>query len=175
MFFNSWVNVLDACPYNCYVFASVSVSYSDFFLEIIWFFSRFWENFPLAVEISHPKAAILNLQICPVLWSLNELICVSTNQKPKTFNSIWRRNHRRNHFMSTKFTSRKENAFHFIDCSIWFFFCVKRKKLLNFFFWFTLIMVEHDLRSTITTLDKPINYLTLFSYSVWHFSCMRYK
>lgn len=95
MFFNSWVNVLDACPYNCYVFASVSVSYSDFFLEIIWFFSRFWENFPLAVEISHPKAAILNLQICPVLWSLNELICVSTNQKPKTFNSIWRRNHRR--------------------------------------------------------------------------------
>lgn len=39
----------------------------------------------------------------------------------------------RNHFMSTKFTSRKENAFHFIDCSIWFFFCVKRKKLLNFF------------------------------------------
>lgn len=81
----------------------------------IWFFFRFWENFPLAVEISHPKAAILNLQICPVLWSLNELICVSTNQKPKTFNSIWRRNHRRNHFMSTKFTSRKENAFHFID------------------------------------------------------------
>lgn len=134
MFFNSWVNVLDACPYNCYVFASVSVSYSDFFLEIIWFFSRFWENFPLAVEISHPKAAILNLQICPVLWSLNELICVSTNQKPKTFNSIWRRNHRRETILWARNLHPEKKMRFILSIVRYDFFLREKKKTPKLFF-----------------------------------------
>lgn len=47
MFFNSWVNVLDACPYNCYVFASVSVSYSDFFSRNYFVFFSFLRKFPV--------------------------------------------------------------------------------------------------------------------------------
>lgn len=134
MFFNSWVNVLDACPYNCYVFASVSVSYSDFFSRNYFVFFSFLRKFPVGRRNFTSKSGNSESVNLPGFVELEWTDLREHKSKTKNIQfHLAPQSSQRNHFMSTKFTSRKENAFHFIDCSIWFLFCVKRKKLLNFF------------------------------------------